>query len=171
MLVTLHQPLYFSRGFREGGESCDDEIIVFMTETREKYLCPFILMPNIKNAQNSCDCHCLKKLYVDKSLWRNILKLTITCDWFYLCRHLLMTMYICISTYLLHWTALFLCGLVSRRPPILYTPYYGSNRQGGRKKQTKIAQRHLKKELFIMLRFRNLLIVNRFNVHESPFQI
>ena len=48
-----------------------------MTETREKYLCPFILMPNIKNAQNSCDCHCLKKLYVDKSLWRNILKLTI----------------------------------------------------------------------------------------------
>ena len=117
MLVTLHQPLYFSRGFREGGESCDDEIIVFMTETREKYLCPFILMPNIINARNSCDCHCLKKLYVDKSLWRNILKLTIPCDWFYLCRHLLMTMYICVSTYLWHWTALFLCGLVSWRPP------------------------------------------------------
>ena len=118
MLVTLHQPLYFSRGFREGGESCDDEIIVFMTETREKYLCPFILMPNIINARNSCDCHCLKKLYVDKSLWRNILKLTIPCDWFYLCRHLLMTMYICVSTYLWHWTALFLCGLVSWRPPV-----------------------------------------------------
>ena len=117
MLVTLQQPLYFSRGFREGGESCDDEIIVFMTETREKYLCPFILMPNIINARNSCDCHCLKKLYVDKSLWRNILKLTIPCDWFYLCRHLLMTMYICVSTYLWHWTALFLCGLVSWRPP------------------------------------------------------
>ena len=56
-----------------------------MTESR---LCPFILtLPNITNARNSCDCHCFKKLYVDKSLWQNILKLTITCDWFYLCRH------------------------------------------------------------------------------------
>ena len=92
-----------------------------MTETREKYLCPFILMPNIINARNSCDCHCLKKLYVDKSLWRNILKLTITCDWFYLCRHILITMYFCVSTYLWHWTALFLCGLVSWRPPVKST--------------------------------------------------